>query len=130
MQKENNRTKSRRALGEAAERAAACWLAGQGYEILERNVRCPFGEIDLIARESGELVFIEVRSRRREDWGLPEESVDQAKQRRLRRLGAWYLQRKEWSQTACRFDVVGVLRKMDAEKGEESWDFHLYQNAF
>lgn len=120
----------RRSLGQAAEAAAAEWLGRRGYEILERNYRCRAGEIDIIARNDGELVFIEARSRSNLEFGLPEESVGRAKRRKLRQVAAWYLKERGQSDAFCRFDVIGILR-VPAEKGaDESWRFQLYQNAF
>ena len=126
--REEKKPDPRRELGQAAERAAACWLRGRGYEILQRNYRCRAGEIDLIARQGGELVFIEVRSRSRTDFGLPEETVGREKQRRLRRLAAWYLNEPRQPEAPCRFDVVGVLQ--EKKEPAVAWRFHLYQDAF
>ncbi len=95
--------------GRAAEESAASFLLEQGYQIIARNYRTRLGEIDLIARENGYLVFIEVRSRRHEGLGLPQETVDKSKQNRLRRLARQYLADHQQFEALCRFDVVGVL---------------------
>ncbi len=125
---EEKKKDPRRDLGRAAERAAACWLSGRGYEILQRNYRCRAGEIDLIARQGGELVFIEVRSRSRADFGLPEETVGREKRRRLRRLAAWYLNETGQPDALCRFDVVGAL--YEEREPAVIWRFRLYRDAF
>lgn len=95
--------------GRAAEEASASFLSSQGYEILRRNVRLRIGEIDMIARESGYLVFLEIRSRRHEGLGLPQETVSHRKQARLRRLARLYLAMEKNPDCLCRFDVVGVI---------------------
>jgi putative endonuclease len=98
----------RRALGAAGESAAARFLEGCGYQIVEANVRCRFGEIDLVAIDAGVIVFVEVKGNRGGRYGAPEEMVTPAKQRRLTRLAAWYLQRRCWLGRPARFDVVAV----------------------
>jgi putative endonuclease len=98
----------RRALGAAGESAAARHLATRGYRIVEANVRCRFGEIDLVAIDAGVVVIVEVKGNRGRKYGAPEEMVTPAKQRRLTRLAAWYLQRRGWLGRSARFDVVAV----------------------
>jgi putative endonuclease len=100
---------NRRSLGNRGEDLAATYLKKQGYKILERNYRTPIGEIDLIARHRGVLVFIEVKTRRSSKFGSPQEAVHQAKQERLRNLAAYYLQQQGLGEVAARFDVVGIL---------------------
>ena len=68
-------TQQRRRLGQRGEQLAAERLAAMGYEIVERNYRCKAGEIDLVARQGGGWVFVEVRTRRGDRFGTPEESV-------------------------------------------------------
>jgi putative endonuclease len=99
---------NRRALGAAGESAAAEYLRKRGYRILESNVRCRLGELDLVALEGGTVVFVEVKSNRGGRYGAPEEMVTPAKQRRLTRLALWYLQRRGWLGRPARFDVVAV----------------------
>src|SRR3990167_2286028 len=72
--------------GRIGEAFAAQYLGDEGYGIIEQNYRTRFGEIDIVAREGGELVFIEVKTRTGEQFGLPEEAVDQRKQRKLIRM--------------------------------------------
>jgi putative endonuclease len=97
-----------RTKGARGERAGEGYLRQRGYEILERNVRSPFGEIDLVARDGKTLVFIEVKSRRSRTFGFPEEAVDQRKQDRLVRLATWYLMRRHQEEQLVRFDVLAV----------------------
>ena len=73
------------------ETQAAVFLEKQGYQILERNFRCPAGEIDLIAKEGGYLCFVEVKYRSERETGTPEEAVDAKKQKRISRAALYYL---------------------------------------
>lgn len=98
----------RRALGTAGESAAARHLERLGYLIVEKNVRCRLGEIDIVAIDADVIVFVEVKSNRGNRYGAPEEMVTPLKQRRLTRLAAWYLQRRCWLGRPARFDVVAV----------------------
>jgi putative endonuclease len=94
--------------GVLGEDLAAAHLKKIGYEIVERNYRCPAGEMDIVARDGPVLVFVEVKARRSDAFGEPEESVDERKQRRLSRVALHYLQRKGTHDKAVRFDVVSV----------------------
>ncbi len=98
----------RRQLGNWGEEQAAQYLRTQGYEIIERNWRCATGELDLIAWESGQLVFVEVRTRRGRTYGTPEESVTPAKQSKLIELAQTYMQEYPELECAWRIDVVAV----------------------
>ena len=91
------------------ETQAAVFLEKQGYQILERNFRCPAGEIDLIAEEGGYLCFVEVKYRSERETGTPEEAVDAKKQKRISRAALFYLMKQGLGDTTpCRFDVVGI----------------------
>ena len=100
---------NRRSLGDRGEDLAAAHLKKQGYNILARNYRTPIGEIDLVARHQGALVFIEVKTRRSRRFGSPQEAVHPAKQERLRNLAEYYLQQQGLGEVMVRFDVVGIL---------------------
>lgn len=73
---------------------------------MARNVRCRYGEVDLVGREGEELVFVEVKTRATARCGTPEETLTERKRRRLWRTAACYLQGRPW--TAARFDLVAV----------------------
>lgn len=98
----------RKIRGDRGEAAVAEALEKNGCAILERQYRCRWGEIDLIARtEAGVVCFVEVKTRSPRAIAAPREAVTPAKQRRLRDAAAWYL-----AQTGldcpCRFDVAEV----------------------
>ena len=100
---------SRSLLGHRAEELAAAKLARSGYEILEKNYRCRYGEIDIIAHDVDDLVFVEVRSRRSLEPFSPAESVDARKQEKLILTAQHYLMSHDSpADTDCRFDVVEV----------------------
>ena len=112
---------NKRKLGARYEEKAAEYLQNRGYFILCRNFRCRQGEIDLIARQGGDLVFIEVKYRKSVRSGQPQEAVTPGKQRAICRTADYYRLRHGYGEdTCCRFDVVAIL-------GEE---ITLYENAF
>lgn len=94
--------------GRDSETVAAAYLQERGLEILERNVRCPLGEVDLVAREGGTYVFVEIRSYRSTRWGMAEESIGRTKMMRVVRVALWYLKRRGLLGMPVRFDVVAV----------------------
>jgi putative endonuclease len=106
-------TVARRRTGEIAEDFVAHRLAAAGWELVERNARTRYGEIDIVAREGGTLVFIEVKGARVGTSFGPEKpilAIDRRKQRRVRRLAtAWMAERRDQPPyDEIRFDAVGV----------------------
>jgi len=99
---------ARKEVGAQGEASAAAFLREQGYEILERNFRTRTGEVDLIACDKGTLVFVEVKTRRDDAYGLPMEAVGLRKQRKIIDAARYYLHRYNHADRDCRFDVVGV----------------------
>lgn len=95
-------------VGAYGERVAARHLQQHGLVVLERNWRCPDGEVDIVAREGDALVFCEVKTRRSERYGLPVEAVVAAKTARLRRLAGRWLHESGVHAETVRFDVVSV----------------------
>ncbi|MCC8103160.1 MAG: YraN family protein [Clostridiales bacterium] len=98
---------NKRLVGSAYESRAAAQLEALGYRIVCRNYRSRLGEIDLIARHQGYLVFIEVKYRAGENSGSAAEAVDIKKQKRIIRVARWYLMEQHLpEETPVRFDVV------------------------
>ncbi|MBV8801358.1 MAG: YraN family protein [Gammaproteobacteria bacterium] len=96
--------------GELAEQKAYDFLQSKGLQLIIRNYRCAHGEIDLIMIDKTEIVFVEVRSRARADYGYAEETVDRHKQKKLIHSAMHFLQEKNGLDTFdCRFDVIGFL---------------------
>ena len=97
------------ALGRYGEERAAAYYRAHGYAVLERNWRCPAGEVDLICARGRTLVVCEVKARSRLTHGNPLEAVTRAKQLRLRRLAAAYLRSQDRHWSEVRFDAAAVL---------------------
>src|SRR5205814_595385 len=102
----------RRGLGDAGEELAARALRARGLLVVERKFRCRSGEIDLIARDGQCLVFVEVKTRRGNRFGTPEEAVHPRKQRKLIQVAETYLQQQLLEDVDWRIDVVAI--EMDA----------------
>lgn len=103
---------NKRSVGAAYEALAAEFLKEKGYEIVQQNFRCGLGEIDLIARKDGILCFVEVKYRKSDAYGYPEEAVSPRKQATIRKVAEVYLTyRKLPLDTPCRFDVIGISGK-------------------
>jgi putative endonuclease len=100
-------------LGTRGEELAQRFLKDQGYLILETNYRCTWGEIDIVAQDGNELVFVEVRTRRSAEYGSPEESLTPAKARRLVAAAEDYLQRLEGGEPGWRIDLISVRLGQD-----------------
>jgi putative endonuclease len=96
-------------LGKYGEDSAAQFLANRGYQIIERNYRCPLGEIDIIARDGKWLVFVEVKTRSGGGYGHPFESITKEKLGRMRRLAAHWTTQNSFAGTQIRLDAVSVL---------------------
>lgn len=114
-----------RGRGAHAEERAATWLEGRGYRVVDRNVRTPAGEIDLVAWDGDTLCFIEVKARSSEDHGGPLAAISWRKRRRLVRAAALFLADRG-SEPPCRFDVLG----MGLEPASGEWRFELVRDAF
>jgi putative endonuclease len=102
-------TAARLELGRAGEDAAAAWYERRGYTVVARNWRCREGELDLVVTDGRHLVFVEVKTRATDRFGLPAEAVTLAKQRRLRGLAARFLANTGARASRLRFDVVAIL---------------------
>lgn len=98
-----------RALGTHGEDLAVRHLQEAGLRVIDRNWRCPDGELDIIARDGAALVICEVKTRSGHDYGSPFEAVTAVKAQRLRRLAVRWLVENRMRFEEIRFDVVGVL---------------------
>ncbi len=107
------------------ETQAMLWLEQQGLITRQRNFHCRLGEIDLIMQDKETLVFVEVKYRKRTDYGSAAESITWHKQQRLIRAAEFFLVKNpEFSQLPCRFDVIGIEANVDTE------DFIWLKSAF
>ena len=94
--------------GKRGEAIAREYLEGAGFTILRQNYRFLRAEVDIIAREGEVIVFCEVKMRRSNRYGLPEEAVTFRKQQQLRRAAEGYIAEHRIRDRACRFDVVAI----------------------
>jgi putative endonuclease len=113
-------------VGAAGEALAERTLTARGYDVLARNWHCRYGELDLIAEDGGELVFVEVKTRRSSVLGTPEEALTPSKRRRLLAAAQQYLMEHEIAERPYRFDVVAIALDGRGSTGE----VRVYQNAF
>lgn len=95
--------------GQKGEILAAKYLKKHGYKIIERNYKCKIGEVDIIAKHNGVLVFVEVKSRNSMQFGRPAEAVDEYKQRKLAQLATYYINLHKLYDVYARFDIIEVL---------------------
>ena len=95
-------------LGRVGEQKAAEHLEKKGYKIIEKNYKTHLGEIDLIANDGEEIVFIEVKTRSNDSYGKPSEAVDTKKQEKYYKVAEEYLLRNKKTNNSCRFDVVEI----------------------
>lgn len=103
----------RQTLGKWGESLAAETLEQQGYILLERNARTPYGELDLVMRQGQTIVVVEVKTRSTPAFGLPEESVTRRKQEHLLHAAQHYLQSHPELGGDWRVDVVAIRRLQD-----------------
>ncbi|MCZ6781975.1 MAG: YraN family protein [Proteobacteria bacterium] len=118
----------RRALGAEGEARAAAHLKRRGYRIVERNVRAGGVEIDIVAARGRLIVFAEVKTRRSDTFGPPEQAVDAAKQARIARGAAAWLRGPGGRRARVervRFDVIACLAAPDG-----SWQIEHWEGAF
>lgn len=117
--------KNRKVVGRRGEQVAISFLKEKGYRILDKNFHCKLGELDIVAQEGNQIVFVEVKTRQNLDFGLPQESLNYFKKKRLTRLALFYLASHYLKDVPCRFDVVAVVFKEGNPKS-----IRLIKNAF
>ncbi len=112
-------------LGKAGEEAALRYLKRKRYKILDKGFRLFRGEIDIIARDKSTLVFVEVKTRSQEKFGLPEEAVTPAKQNQIRKIAEGFLVKNNMEDVECRFDVLSLIKTETS-----AFEIHHFKNAF
>lgn len=95
-------------IGKSGEDEAEEYLEKLNYKILSRNFRCKSGEIDIIAKDKKEVIFIEVKTRTTLVCGTPSESVNVNKKRHIREAAKYYLYKENLYNVFCRFDVIEI----------------------
>jgi putative endonuclease len=101
-----------KSLGPQGETLAIKYLQAKGMEILHRNYKTPVGEADIVARDNGSVVFVEVKTRSSGKYGEPFEAVNTGKRDKLKKIAMHY-QKQHGREMAMRFDVVSIKRKDD-----------------
>ena len=112
-------------VGRHGEDLAVEYLTKHGYEIISRNYRKPFGEIDIIARDNDTLCFVEVKTRKSDSHGSPFEAISPGKKRRMIKAALSYMQDTNQLDVLARFDVIAISPEGSGEEGVD-----LLQNAF
>ena len=101
----------RQELGKEGEDFAADYLQKQGYEIIDRNFECKQGEIDIIAKDKNEYVFIEVKTRQNFHYGMPCEAVDERKQKHIWNATRYYIYSHKLEDQYIRIDVIEIYKR-------------------
>lgn len=120
-----NILKKKENLGKKGEKVAVKYLKNLGLEIIECGFKAMRGEIDIIARENDTIVFVEVKTRKTNEFGSPLEAVDSRKQSQIKKIASIYILRRYQRFIPCRFDVVGITVK---EGGD--YEISHVRNAF
>jgi putative endonuclease len=141
---------SKKQLGDIGEDISEIFLVKMGYSILKRNYRCRLGEIDLIAKDKNKIIFFEVKTRTNLNFGYPEESVNNLKVLKLKKLAIFYTVSENMHTFNIRFDVISInlwrasifdninnikniseiCSNMDASEIKENFNLVHIQNAF
>jgi putative endonuclease len=111
-----------RLLGIKGEDLAVRFLKKKGYRILSRNYKTPLGEIDIIAEDGRTLVFVEVKTRTDNSYGLPFEAVNHRKREKLRKVALYYLKNCLKKDAPSRFDVLSIQAGSDKDEIEHIVD--------
>ncbi len=106
-------------LARIGEDIAVKHLIDKGYSILERNFRTRFGEIDIIAEKSGNVIFVEVKSRTEGTGFIPSEAINSRKRRQLVRLSGCYISQRGAKYDDFRIDLIGLVFKAGRLLGVE-----------
>lgn len=111
-------------LGKAGEELAADLLRENGYNILATNYKTKLGEIDIVAKDKDTFCFIEVKTRKTDRFGLPQEAVSRIKQRQISKAALSFLKERKLLDKKSRFDVVSIMYSTDKP------ELDLIKNAF
>ena len=103
-------------LGKIGEDIAVQYLLGKSYKIVQKNFRCRQGEIDIVAKDGQELVFVEVKTRTSNKYGEPCEAVHDIKIKHIFRVAEYYIYVNKIKNTYIRIDVIEII--IDRELSE------------
>lgn len=100
-------------LGARGEELAASWLEKHGIRVVERNFRCKGGEVDIVAQDGQTFVFVEVKTRRTLNYGVPQLALTPFKQRQISKAALTWLLKHRRQDRPARFDVIAILLESD-----------------
>lgn len=115
-------------LGQKGEKLAVAHLKKKGFKLLDKNVRTPFGEIDLIFLDKPVVVFVEVKARSSAGFGGPLGAISRHKRFKVSQSSLHYLKEKGWQDKPARFDVVGIVfagEKPDIDHVVDAFDLEI-----
>ncbi|MGA1861650.1 YraN family protein [Deferribacter thermophilus] len=95
-------------LGKFGENKAAKYLEKQGYQILEKNFKSKYGEIDIIAQKDNQIIFIEVKTRNNKKFGAGFEAVDNRKIEKIIKTANFFITKNNFLDKLIRFDVISI----------------------
>ena len=141
---------SKKQLGDLGEDISEIFLVKRGYFIIKRNYRCRLGEIDLIAKDKEKLIFFEVKTRTNLNFGYPEESINNLKVLKLKKLAILFAVSENMGDPDMQFDVISInlsgtcysgninnikniselCSSMKASEIKENFNLNHIQNAF
>lgn len=118
---------NRRYIGDNGEEIAANYLTAHGFSIIERNFECKGGEIDIVAYSPSDqsYIFVEVKTRKNLNYGVPQLAVTRFKQRQISKAALTWLSKNQKHNSNARFDVIAILLSKDGNHTLE----HI-ENAF
>lgn len=119
-----NIVKSKSEIGSEYEEVVCNYLAKKGYEIIKRNYKCRYGEIDIITKRNNVIIFVEVKGRKNNNIP-PRDAVNESKQRKIILSAKKYLKDNNITESLCRFDVVEIINE---DRG--SYNINIIKNAF
>ena len=121
-----NSKNSNRSKGKQAEEVAASYLESKGYTILDRNYYFQHAEVDIVALGDDYIVFVEVKSRKNNHFGRPEEALDYVKQNNVIKAAEAWLHERKMTGAFIRFDVIAITQ----EDSNKTPDIRHFDNAF
>lgn len=121
-----NKKTSTRKKGYKAEELAASYLESKGYTILDRNYYFEHAEVDIVALGEEYIIFVEVKSRKNNDFGRPEEAIDSVKKQNVLKAAEAWLHERKMTGAFIRFDVIAITQEYD----NQAPDIRHFDNAF
>ena len=106
--------------GKEGEQKAIAFLESKGWEIVAKNYRYKHGELDIIGFDKGVLVFVEVKFRKNNNFGFPENFVDDHKVETVRKTAMHFIEQRNW-QKDIRFDIVSITGEEKPEHFEDAF---------